>query len=245
MLPSILKYSLVTLLTLTGTSSTLVDAPREEYAQIWIEKVDTVPILQSWKAHFIEEDEDITKFVSKKISLKDTNYIPPDLIAIGGIEAINEAGRIGKLRLEARDALWKMAVEFEKQFSEPLVVISGYRSAEYQQRMWNLWKCTDTLCAPPGYSEHQLGLAVDLFDATTETEYYKNAQYRKYIAWLTLHAAEYGYSQSYQKWEYIDAYEVEPWHWRYLWVDLATKLHKLDMTYTEYVRFEWVLDRME
>ena len=65
--------------------------------------------------------------------------------------------------------------------------------------MWDLGKCTDSLCAPPGYSEHQLGLAVDLFDATTATEYYKNARYRKYIAWLTLHAHEYGYTQSYQK----------------------------------------------
>ena len=92
-----------------------------------------------------------------------------------------------------------MARDFQKEFGDPLIVISGYRSAAYQTRMWDLGKCTDTLCAPPGYSEHQLGLAVDLFDATTATEYYKNVRYRKYIAWLTLHAHEYGYTQSYQK----------------------------------------------
>jgi LAS superfamily LD-carboxypeptidase LdcB len=60
-----------------------------------------------------------------------------------------------------------MAKAFELEFGEPLVVISGYRSAEYQQRLWNLGRCHDTLCAPPGYSEHQLGLAVDIFDAST------------------------------------------------------------------------------
>jgi hypothetical protein len=30
---------------------------------------------------------------------------------------------------------------------------------------------------------------------------------------------------------------VEPWHWRYLWVDMATRLHNLGWTYTEYIKF--------
>lgn len=82
--------------------------------------------------------------------------------------------------------------------------------------MWDLGKCNATLCAPPGYSEHQLGLAIDIFDATTEAEYYQDSKYRRYIAWLQAHAHEYGWHQSYQNGEYIDAYEIEPWHWRYL-----------------------------
>lgn len=53
------------------------------------------------------------------------------------------------LREDARDALWSLASAFEKKFGEPLVVVSGYRSAAYQQRLWDLGRCTDSLCAPP------------------------------------------------------------------------------------------------
>ncbi len=94
-------------------------------------------------------DISITKFVSKNISLADRNYAPSDLAEIGGIDSIGEAGRKSYLRQEARDALWDMARDFTREFGEPLIVISGYRSAAYQQRMWDLGKCSDTLCAPP------------------------------------------------------------------------------------------------
>ncbi len=187
------------------------------------------------------EDTDIDVFTSRYIWLSDKSYIPPDLLGIEDLSYIEEAGRKSKLRKEAHDALWLLAKAFYKEFDAPLVVISGYRSAEYQQRMWDLGKCNATLCAPPGYSEHQLGLAIDIFDATTEEEYYKNPKYRRYIAWLRDHAHEYGWHQSYQNGEYIDAYEIEPWHWRYLGVPLATKLERLDMSYTEYIRFERIL----
>lgn len=63
------------------------------------------------------------------------------------------------------------------------------------------------------------------------------------MAWLQLNAYKYGWHQSYQNGEYIDAYEIEPWHWRYLGIDLATKLNNLNMSYTEYMRFERALRR--
>lgn len=230
-------------LTLTSLMSLSGEASFSELEKKWQTLLQrTIPILRS---HEEKNDADLDAFVSRYIPLRDKNYAPNDLESVSGSTSVSEAGRTIFLRKEARNALWNMARDFEKNFSTPLVVISGYRSAAYQQRMWDLGKCTDTLCAPPGYSEHQLGLAIDVFDATTESDYEKNARYRKYIAWLSLHAHEYGWHQSYQKWEYIDAYEVEPWHWRYLGVDLATKLKKLDMSYTEYMRLSWVLDLLK
>ena len=92
-----------------------------------------------------------------------------------------------------------MAVGFDSQFGLPLTVISGYRSAVYQQRLWDLGRCTDSLCAPPGYSEHQLGLAVDILDASNEREFQTNPNYRKYVKWLQANAHLYGWTQSYQK----------------------------------------------
>jgi hypothetical protein len=53
--------------------------------------------------------------------------------------------------------------------------------------------------AQPGYSEHQLGLAVDVFDASNEKEFTSNSNYRKYVKWLQNNAHIYGWTQSYQK----------------------------------------------
>ncbi len=199
-----------------------------------------VPILSLGRHTLGESDSTREKFVSKYQSLDNREYAPDDLESISGSH-IDMAGRNVFLRKEALVSLRKLAWTFEETFGTPLVVISGYRSASYQQRMWDLGKCSDTLCAPPGYSEHQLWLAMDIFDATTESEYEKNARYRRYIGWMQANAHLYGWTQSYQNGEYIDAYEVEPWHWRYLWVDLATKLKGLNMSYTEYVRIQGVL----
>lgn len=207
--------------------------------------------LESWKKYThihksydalpFYDDTSIYRFVSKDRPLTDKKYAPNDLEYISGTY-IRTSGRSWlALRREARDALWDMAQAFEQKFAVPLTVISTYRSAAYQQRMWDLGKCSDTLCAPAWYSEHQLGLAIDIFDATTADDYEKNFNYRRYIAWMKKNAHLYGWHQSYQKGEKIDAYEIEPWHWRYLWVDMATKLHNLGWTYTEYVKFQEVL----
>ena len=189
------------------------------------------------------EDSSIFRFVSRDTPLGDKKYEPDDLVSISGSH-INMAGRSGlKLRKEARDSLWVMAADFEKKYGVPLTVISTYRSAAYQQRMWDLGKCTNSLCAPPWYSEHQLGLAMDVFDASTERDYEENQNYKRYITWLKNNAQRYGWTQSYQKGEAIDTYEVEPWHWRYVGVDMATKLRNLGWTYTEYVRFQEIIAR--
>ncbi len=110
----------------------------------------------TYKNLFSFDDTSIYRFVSKDRPLTTRDYVPMGLVSISGAH-ISTAGRKDiLLREEARDALWTLANDFSYQFSLPLTVISGYRSAKYQQWMWDLGKCSDTLCAPPGYSEHQL-----------------------------------------------------------------------------------------
>jgi LAS superfamily LD-carboxypeptidase LdcB len=183
------------------------------------------------------DDASISRFVSRRIALTERSYAPDDLLSISGT-SIDQAGRAVYLRSEAADALSRMARDFERRFSSPLTVISGYRSADYQQRLWDLGKCRDSLCAPPGHSEHQLGLAIDVFDATTAWDYQTNQRYRTYISWMQKNAHLYGWNQSYQRGMDLDGYEIEPWHWRYLGIDLATRLYTLGWNYTEYVEFQ-------
>ena len=123
------------------------------------------------------DDTSILRFVSRTTPLSNASYAPTDLMSISGVY-INQAGRNSVLRKVARDTLSEMAEGFYSQFDMPLTVVSGYRSAAYQQRLWDLGRCTNSLCAPPGYSEHQLGLAVDLFDASSEKEFMNNPVYR-------------------------------------------------------------------
>jgi zinc D-Ala-D-Ala carboxypeptidase len=183
------------------------------------------------------DDASLYRFVSRTTPLSSTYYIPENLVAVSGSH-IDEAGRKSFIRKDAKDALLELAWAFEAEFGTPLVVVSAYRSAAYQKRLWDLGRCTDSLCAPPGHSEHQLGLAVDLFDASTLRDFEENKKYRSYIRWLQKNAHLYGWTQSYQKGEKVDEYEIEPWHWRYIGGEMATRLHNLGWSYTEFVRFQ-------
>lgn len=68
-----------------------------------------------------------------------------------------------------------------------------------------------TVCAPPGYSEHHTGRAVDLStfgSRVLEVEFDQTPAF----AWLTMNAAEFGYHLSYPVGN-LWGYQYEPWHW--------------------------------
>lgn len=139
----------------------------------------------------------------------------------------------------------KISEHFFRDFGEPLIAISGFRSAEYQQRLWDLGRCDDgAFCAKPGFSEHQLGLAIDFFDATSETEYINNPRYKKFYEWIKIHGHHYGWTQSYQHGVKVDGYEVEPWHWRYIGIPEAKFLKKIDMSYSKFLQLSKFLSKI-
>ena len=177
-------------------------------------------------------DDHIWKFVGPELWLNNTQYTPTDLVPIKN-QYIEQRGRVSKLRKEAAEALWKMAEAFHNEFNTGLIVVSGYRSYDYQQRLVDLG-CSSNLCAPPGHSEHQLWLAIDILEASTKEEYDRNPTYTKYYNWMKKNAHLYWFHQSYQRWASGDGYDIEPWHWRYLWTDLATELIRLNWSFTEY-----------
>ena len=109
-----------------------------------------------------------------------------------------------------------------------LKVISAYRSFGTQSALKSSYNVTygagtaNSFSADQGYSEHQLGTTVDIttpdtkdnFDLFDSTTAYK---------WLTNNAYKYGFILSYPKNNAY--YTYEPWHWRYVGIDLANRLH--------------------
>ncbi|USN59532.1 MAG: D-alanyl-D-alanine carboxypeptidase family protein [Candidatus Peribacteria bacterium] len=59
--------------------------------------------------------------------------------------------------------------------------------------------CSDDLCAKAGYSEHQTGLAVDLWEASTDQEFLSQPKLQRYYDWLDTRAYLYGFTNTYQK----------------------------------------------
>jgi LAS superfamily LD-carboxypeptidase LdcB len=117
-----------------------------------------------------------------------------------------------------------------------IYISSGFRSFSSQTSIYNRYKANegqagaDTHSARPGHSEHQSGLAFDLnsitqsFGSTPEG------------IWVAENAHLYGFIVRYpQGKESITGYIWEPWHLRYLGVDLATSLYSSGQTLEEYL----------
>lgn len=183
----------------------------------------------------LESDSSIQKFVTSTKSFDDEKYIPKDLVNISSEFVYDSKWWNQMVRKIANDNLQLMSNAFFEEFWEKITVVSAYRSYDYQVWIKKRW-CADNFCAKAGYSEHQSWLALDLWDASTNSEWTKNQKLQKYFKWLNNNAYKYGFHNTYQKWLKIDWYEIEPWHWRYLWVELATYLKDNNLTIAEYYK---------
>ena len=127
------------------------------------------------------------------------------------------------------------------------VVISGYRSYSAQAIARQKWlekepERANILSAPAGFSEHQLGTVVDFGspelveivgqeDIEFHTWFYKTSEGQ----WLLENAHKYGFTLSYP----FEAFDItgffyEPWHYRYVGVDMATHLHEAGISLTQH-----------
>jgi D-alanyl-D-alanine carboxypeptidase len=118
-----------------------------------------------------------------------------------------------------------------------LMIGSGYRSAAQQQIYFDSsvnafgLDATEKSIATPGQSEHQTGLAADITTVSMNC----------YIAdcfgttadgqWLVNNSYKFGFILRYPEGkESITGYQYEPWHFRYVGIDLATALHQSGLT---------------
>ena len=179
-----------------------------------------------------DEASKLDVIVNKYYKL-DKDYEPEDLTVINS----KFASGTQKLRKEAADKFEEMASAMLK---ENLKIYAGstYRSYSYQEGLYNRYvkkdgfKEAETYSARAGYSEHQLGLAVDIVNG--KWNYLSEGD--KEYTWLINNSYKYGFILRYpHESEYITGYVFEDWHFRYLGIDLATKVHESKLTYDEYV----------
>ena len=126
-----------------------------------------------------------------------------------------------EVHIDMRDSLLKMREEAKKD-GIYLVFLSGYRSINLQNDIFYSLKSIRNqdaaerarVSAPPGYSEHSTGFAIDIGDGyQRETDFETEFENTDAFKWLTKNAARYHFKLSFNKNnKYID---YEPWHWRY------------------------------
>ncbi|MDP3958374.1 MAG: M15 family metallopeptidase [bacterium] len=162
-----------------------------------------------------------------KVYFLSENYIPSELTLIDPAFLLNPSKPVqihGKVR-PYLDVLMNVA----RQDGIDIAVLSGYRSFGTQATLKSQYRVTygantsNRFSAEQGYSEHQLGSTVD-FTSKKIGEALAGFDATPAYQWLTGNAHRFGFVLSYPK---GNAYYVyEPWHWRFVGVELATRLHE-------------------
>jgi ribosomal protein L20 len=116
--------------------------------------------------------------------------------------------------------------------------VSGYRSYNYQDSLYNKYVTSDgkenadRYSARAGYSEHQTGLALDI---SNNKSTYMDFESTKEFEWMKNNAHKYGFILRYPKdKEKITGYMYEAWHYRFVGTEIATYIKKHNITYDEY-----------
>jgi zinc D-Ala-D-Ala carboxypeptidase len=170
------------------------------------------------------DDELLMKY--SKVYFLNENYLPESLAAIDPEYTVNT----GKEHL-----LYSKIIPFLNDMIDAaesdginLRVVSSYRSFAEQASLKSAYTMTygsgaNQFSADQGYSEHQLGTAVDLSTSELGANFTGFDQSAAY-AWLNKNAYKYGFVISYPK--NNSYYQYEPWHWRFVGRKLADKLHE-------------------
>jgi D-alanyl-D-alanine carboxypeptidase len=165
--------------------------------------------------------------VNKQRPLTPLDYAPDDVVGVSGVTVEDGGG----LRREASDALTTM---HEAAAADGIAfrVSSGYRDYARQADLYAGYEAesgtahADTFSARPGYTEHQTGWAADLFD---HDDCRLKACFGESEAgrWVADNAADFGFIIRYPEGkEAVTGFKYEPWHVRYVGVDLASQMRE-------------------
>lgn len=199
----------------TQQSSTVKPAPP---ATVVVAAFDT-------SLHSIDDADSLWVVVDKLRRLSPKRYVPKGLVTMDVPHVYTPV-----LRRDAAKAYRKMFRAAQRDGID-LVVQSGYRSYASQVAVYNGWVASlgrdaaDMQSARPGYSEHQIGLSVDIAAANRACTIQACFGRTPEGKWLMRNAPRFGWHLRYPKGKTsITGYIYEPWHWRYVGVELAMEL---------------------
>ncbi len=234
---------------LDGYLSQVITKDQDFFKYHGTDGYDYGKIIQSVNVHtindFYEEthdtnlDDGYAILVNKYYKL-DSSYIPDDLVSIPWKYRLGGENDQKQVRKEVYDAYLAM---WESAYSEGiyLLVDSGFRTYKSQQEVYDMYaqrgiKYADSIAARPGFSEHQTGLSLDIYSKEcASASKFKDS---KTYAWLIQNAHKFGFILRYpENKEDITGYNYESWHYRYLGVELATKVYESGLTYDEYYAY--------
>ena len=131
----------------------------------------------------------------------------------------------------AYEAMERMFHAAEEANVNGFIITSGYRDYNRQAEVYA--ESEPGKAQQPGASEHQTGLAFDVTAENSGDGFETTVQY----GWLCQHAHEYGFIQRYPANKAdITGISYEPWHYRYVGVDAATRIYQQGITLEEFVR---------
>ena len=165
--------------------------------------------------------------VNKQRPLSPKTYVPSDLVSVPVPHVYAPL-----LRKKASTAVVKMFKAFKTSTGKSMQSQSAYRSYTAQKSVYAGWvsslgkKGADLTSARPGYSEHQTGLAIDISALPSKCALQACFASTTQGKWLKSHAWEYGFILRYPSGKTaVTGYEFEPWHYRYVGLALAKKMH--------------------
>lgn len=166
------------------------------------------------------------------------NYLTEDYIP-ENLEPIDIAYARSGMQLvrEAKEAFETLSEDAKKE-GKNIIAMSSYRSYDYQVNLYNNYVATDgkeaadTYSARAGYSEHQTGLAVDVYNKVLP---YTSFEETEEFNWMQENAYKYGFILRFPKDKVnITGYQYESWHYRYVGKEAAKYIHDHDLTLEEY-----------
>lgn len=166
------------------------------------------------------------------------NYLTEDYIP-ENLEPIDIAYARSGMQLvsEARSAFETLSEDAKKEGMN-IIAMSSYRSYDYQVNLYDNYVATDgkeaadTYSARAGYSEHQTGLAVDVYNKVLP---YTSFEETEEFNWMQENAYKYGFILRFPKDKVnITGYQYESWHYRYVGKEAAKYIHNHDLTLEEY-----------
>ncbi len=223
------------------------------HIQVKLSRVNSKWLISNIQVDFEKKGPDISEskdlqsillLVNKTHSIP-ANYVPKDLVEVKVPFYFSGKSEKKLLRKEAAEHLEQL---FNKALEDNIHLYgaSGYRSYKtqdaifaYNVQRYGSDKEANKVSAHPGQSEHQTGLAIDLTAKSVNFHLIQGFGNTLEGKWLKENAANFGFIIRYPKGkEAITGYTYEPWHVRYVGLEVAKEIAKEGITLEEYFHLE-------